>query len=132
MARGPEGEFWKRVRRGWKGHSVRIEASDGEVEEGTPDTVLSVGGHGGFVELKVWPDNVSPQQLAWHMDALDRGAYAMVLAELPDGTVWLGRADDWDRLTREQAGFRIIRVSSPGPMLLHDALNVIACALNRR
>lgn len=136
MARGPENALWKRVRGSWRGHAVRVEASDGEVEEGTPDCVLSIGGRGGWIELKVWPDGVSPQQLAWHAEALARGAYAMVLAELPGGDVWLGRADDWDRLTADTGGgkwkgIRIIRVRSPGPMVLHDALRVIESALIR-
>lgn len=123
MARGPEGAFWKRVRKAWKWHSVRIEASDGEVEVGTPDTVLSAGGRGGFIELKVWPDNVSGEQLAWHVDALDRGAYAMVLAELHDGKVWLGRAEEWDRLLGEREVVRIVGMD------LHRALAMIESAL---
>lgn len=122
MARGPEGDFWKKVRKAWPGHALRIEASDGEVPAGTPDTVLSVGFKGGYVELKVWPDDCSAQQIAWHADAMDRGAYAMVLGELPGGRVWLGPADLWTRFV--QLG------QVPNGKNLHSALRVIACALS--
>jgi len=121
MARGPEGDFWKRVRKAWPGHSVRIEASDGEVESGTPDVVLSVGFRGGFIELKVWPDDCSPQQIAWHQNAHDLGAYAMVLGELGDGKVWLGPAQEWNDYRHE--------LNVPEGVDLHAALDVIACAL---
>lgn len=138
MARGPEGDFWKKVRDGWwPEHAIRIEASLGEVDPGTPDTVLSAGGRGGYVELKVWPDNVSAVQLAWHLDACDRGAYAMVLSELSDGSVWLGRADAYDSLVRRIAQAEVVRpkgksyLSRRGPegIVLQAALKMIRCAL---
>ena len=133
MSRGPEAAFWKKVRRAWSGHSVRVEASDGEVDAGTPDTVLSVGYKGGFVELKVWPDNVSSIQLAWHQDAIERGAYCMVLSELPDGDVWLGNAEDYDALIRACSFSRNAKLiadkTKRGKRSLHDALKVIRCAL---
>lgn len=126
MARGPEGAFWRRVREAWPGHALRIEASWGEVEVGTPDTILSVGGRGGFIELKVWPDNVSGQQLTWHEEAIREGAYAMVLSELPSSRVWLGPADEYFAIVSRQLRQKRLR---PEGVLLHDALNVIRCAL---
>lgn len=140
MARGPEGEFWKRVRKAWwPSHAIRIEASLGEVEVGTPDTVLSCGGRGGYVELKVWPDNVSDVQLAWHIDALSRGAYAMVLSELPgpDGLVWLGRADDYHQSVIDIIVAEVIRPKGkavgrrrgPEGVVLQAALKMIRSAL---
>jgi hypothetical protein len=121
MARGPEGDFWKKVRRMWWGHAVRIEASDGDVPAGTPDTVLSIGYRGGFIELKVWPDEASPKQIAWHIDAMTGGAYAMVLAELPDGSVWLGSAEHWNQW--------VVKGLAPVGMDLHRALRMIESAL---
>ena len=134
MARGPEAAFWKKVRRAWRGHAIRIEASWGEVEVGTPDTILSVGGKGGYVELKVWPDNVSGEQLTWHIDAIERGAYAMVLSELPSGNVWLGPAEEYHPLVRGylgkiSLGWKAARISRPNGVSLQAALNVIDCAL---
>lgn len=124
MSRGPESRFWKKVRSAWPGHAVRIEASDGEVDPGTPDTVLSVAYRGGFVELKVWPDNVSSIQLAWHMDAIERGAYCMVLCELPSGKVWLGDAEEFERMMSIREVKR-----PPEGVSLQSALDVIRCAL---
>lgn len=121
MARGPEGTFWRRVRDAWPGHSARVEAGMGEADPGTPDTVLSVGGKGGWVELKVWPDNVSELQLAWHIDALERGAYARVLSQLPDGKVCLLIAEDYDRL--------VTRKRVPRGCHLQDAIDRIRCDL---
>lgn len=111
------------MRGAWPGHALRIEASDGEVDSGTPDTVLSYRYRGGFVELKVWPDNVSTVQLAWHRDAIARGAYAMVLCELPDGRVWLGDAEEYYAFPRQS--FR------PPGVVLQAALRVVRCALTR-
>lgn len=124
MSRGPEGDFWKEVRAAWPGHAIRIEASDGEVEPGTPDTILSIDHRGGFIELKVWPDDVSAVQLAWHADALDRGAYAMVLSKCKRG-VWLGRAEDYHAMVL----LGVVR--SRELVSLHKALNVVASALRR-
>lgn len=123
MSRGPEAAFWKRVRAAWCGHAVRIEASDSEVDPGTPDCVLSIGWRGGFIELKVWSDDVSPVQLAWHVDAISRGAYAMVLSELPDGSVWLGSAENYFELTEAK--------QVPEGTSLHSALGMVQSALLR-
>lgn len=150
MSRGPESAFWKKVREVWPGHAQRVEASHGEAQEGTPDTVLSVGGRGGWVELKVWPDNVSREQLVWHVDAIERGAYAMVLSELPKRgqydrsvKVWLGNAEEYhgivNQVTRNIEAERIRpsgksvvfprRRFVPEGVDLQAALNVIRCAL---
>lgn len=124
MARGPEGRFWKKVRGGWIGHSQRVEAGNGESEAGTPDAVLSVGGKGGWVELKVWPDNVSAKQLAWHVDAQDRGAYVVVLSQLPDGKAWVGCAQAYDDYVQ--------RKCVPRGCHLQAALDCIRCSLIRK
>ncbi len=123
--RGPEGDFWRKVRRAWPGHSVRIEASDGEVETGTPDCVLSLGFRGGFIELKVWPDVCSPVQLAWHREAISRGAYVMVLADMKDRSVWLGPGEDWNEFVGRDGAIQLgMHLSG-----LREALSVIAFAL---
>ena len=121
MARGPEGRFWRKVRAAWPGHAQRVEASHGDSEPGTPDVVLSIGFRGGWVELKVWPDNVSVKQLAWHTDATDRGAYCVVLSRISPREVWLGSAERYDSLVR--CGKR------PKGVHLQAALNGIRCAL---
>lgn len=121
MARGPEGAFWKRVRDAWPGHSVRIEASWGEVSVGTPDTILSIGYRGGFIELKVWPDNVSEQQLAWHREAHERGAYARVLSRIGKDKVWLGYAWEYDKLHRMKR--------RPKGVHLQAGLDMVRCEL---
>jgi hypothetical protein len=128
VSRGPEAAFWKRVRREWKGHAVRIEASDGVVDPGTPDTNLSINYRGGWVELKVWPDTLSPEQQAWHEDAIERGAYVMVLCEFSDGSVWIG---DYEEYTIRVHDHAARRTKPRDRISLQAALDMIACALNR-
>jgi len=123
MSRGPEAAFWKRVRSAWSGHAVRVEASDGEADVGTPDCVLSAGYRGGWIELKVWPDNVSREQLVWHIDAVERGAYAMVLSDVGGGRAWLGDAEEYYSL--------VLRGKRPRGVVLQRALDVVRCALIR-
>ena len=128
------------MRETWRGHAVRVEASDGEVPVGTPDCVLSYRGAGGWIELKVWPDNVSPEQKAWHVDAIERGAYAMVLSELPSGKVWLGPAEEYHGIVNlfEYRNFQrrqLFACSSgkvPEGISLQNALGVIESALSRK
>ena len=108
---------------------MRIEASDGEVDPGTPDTVLSIAYRGGFVELKVWPDNLSGVQKAWHEDAVQRGAYCMVLCELPSGRVWLGPAEDYTAFFAMHHSDDHRRKYPPEGVSLQSALDVIRCAL---
>lgn len=93
-----EAQFWKNVRRAWPGHAVRIEASRGDAEEGTPDCVLSIGGRGLWIELKVWPEKLRPAQLAWHLDGIARGAGAWVLCSFGKRGVWFGRAPQYELL----------------------------------
>lgn len=147
-ARGPEAAFWRRVRDAWAWHAVKIRAEDGEADTGTPDVVLSRGGRGGWVELKVWPDNVNPKQLAWHIDARQRGAYCVVLSEMPDGSVWLGSAEEYDRMVNNVVLARMIRPKGKSVLMhgrsqgktyasrwlaecvdLQTALHLIGCAL---
>lgn len=94
-----EVNFWSRIRKQWPGHWMRIEASNGGVDPGTPDSMLSYCGRGKLVELKVWPEPVSAVQLAWHIDATQRGADPEVWSLLPDGTVWCGGAEAYDAMT---------------------------------
>jgi len=124
----PEQGFWKRVRSEWKGHAARIEASIGGCDPGTPDSILSINGRGGYVETKVWPQELEPSQLPWHMDAMRRGAYAVVLCELPDGKVWLGTAEDYAEFFGANRG-RTFPYRRPDGVSLQSALNVVACAL---
>lgn len=95
-----EKDFWKKIRREWPGHAMRVEASEGGVDPGTPDTNLSINGHGGWVELKVWPEPVSPIQIAWHLDALEHGATVEVWSWLGnrEGLVWRGSAERYEHL----------------------------------
>jgi len=86
---GPEKRFWKRVRLEWRGHACRVEASLGGCDPGTPDTSLGWAGKNMWVELKVWPDPLSAEQIVWHTDCTQRGGGARVLCELPNGNVWL-------------------------------------------
>lgn len=126
MSRGPEQKFWTRVRDMWKGHAVRVEASIGGCDPGTPDSVLSVGGRGGWIETKVWPQPLEDTQLPWHMDAIQRGAYAMVLCEMPDRRVWIGSAEEYNAMIQcHLQGFRI----RPEGVVLQVALKMIECAL---
>jgi hypothetical protein len=135
MSRGLENRFWARVRDMWTidssgGHAVRIEASIGGCDPGTPDCVLSCGARGGWVELKVWPEALQPSQLPWHLDAIAHGAYAMVMCELPDRKVWIGSAEDYEMLLQEP--LRPDRPTTrrcPEGVDLHRALNMIRCAL---
>lgn len=101
MSRGPEGSFWKTVRRAWApAHSQRVEVGNGDADAGTPDVVLSYMFRGGWIELKVWPEPLRPMQLPWHQDAIQRGAYARVLCRLDKSTVWLGTAEMYARCVR--------------------------------
>lgn len=90
-----EADLWKKIRRVWPGHAMRIEASEGGCEPGTPDSILSVGGRGMFVELKVWPEELRPLQLPWHIDAVQRGAGAEVWCWVGEGRVWRGTAEEY-------------------------------------
>lgn len=87
--------MWKLIRSKWRGHGQRIEASRGEVEEGTPDSVLSVDGRGAYVELKVWPEPLRPLQLPWAIDARQRGAAVWLLCHLHKREFWLGTHDEY-------------------------------------
>lgn len=89
--------LWKRIRKRWRGHAVRVEASLGGVDPGTPDSNLSVDGKGGWVELKVWPTPLNEVQKAWHLDAEDRGAYCVVLCWTGNDKVWVGRGEIYTR-----------------------------------
>jgi hypothetical protein len=93
-----EKKFWEKIRDSWPGHAVRTEASEGGVEPGFPDCILSTNCRGVYIELKVWPEPLRPLQLPWHLDALDRGAYAEVWAWLPNGGVWCGLAEGYQQL----------------------------------
>lgn len=50
----------------------------------------------------------------------------MVLSELPDGSVWLGRADDYSDLVLGYLGASRVR---PSGVVLQAALKMIGCAL---
>lgn len=140
MARGPEGDFWKAVRKAWVArgwHAVRVEASCGGCDPGTPDTVFGCHGRNGWVELKVWPDPLSAIQQAWHEEALEGGSYAMVLCQLRGG-VWLGRWDEYMShfsvtwpLASKEPKVSVVKLP-PDPMHLHEALSMIESALSRR
>jgi len=120
----PEQRLWKKVREEWPGHACRVESNQGEAEPGTPDCVLSVGHRGGWIELKVWPRSLEPSQLPWHIDAINRGAYAMVLCQVERGSYWVGSAEDYDRLIASRV--------RPEGTSLQAVLNVVVCALTRR
>lgn len=97
-----EKKFWDRIRSVWPGHAVRVEASEGGVDPGFPDAILSVGGHGGYVELKVWPEPLRETQLPWHIDAIQRGATAEVWAYIEQSDeVWCGTAEQYQDLLFE-------------------------------
>lgn len=89
-----EKKLWGRIRAWWEGHAVRVEASAGGVDAGFPDGILSIGGRGAYVELKVWPEELRPMQLPWHLDCLDRGGGCEVWCWVGDG-IWCGRADEY-------------------------------------
>lgn len=125
MSRGPEAAFWREVRTHWPGHAVRVEAGAGEVSVGTPDCVLSIGMKGGWIELKVWPDNVSAEQLAWHIDADQRGAYARVLVKMPGSYVWLGMAQEYDAVVSGKSP----KILSRDMVHLQEALDRVRCDL---
>jgi hypothetical protein len=97
-----EKQLWKKVLERWPGHAIRVEASEGGVDPGTPDCNLSVNGHGGWVELKVWPEPVSPIQIAWHLEAEDLGASVRLWSQVSKGRdtclVWSGSAEDYAKL----------------------------------
>lgn len=89
--------MWRRLRAAWCGFGIRIEASDGGVEPGTPDTLLQPAGLGGvFVELKVWPTPLRTEQLAWHVDCLGRGGCAVVMCEVGRDSYWIGTGESYD------------------------------------
>jgi hypothetical protein len=98
-----EKQLWMKIRAAWPGHSMRIEASEGGVDPGTPDAHVSIGGRGMFIELKIWPEELRPLQLPWHIDAIQRGAGAEVWAQVPDGTIWAGTAEDYQCLLDNRA-----------------------------
>lgn len=100
-----EKKMWDRIRAIWPGHAVRVEASEGGVDPGFPDSILSVGGRGAFVELKVWPEELRETQLPWHIDAIQRGATAEVWAWIEqDDEVWCGTAEEYaDLLEKHEA-----------------------------
>lgn len=97
-----EKDLWKKIRSQWPGHAVRTEASEGGVEPGFPDSILSSNGRGFYVELKIWPEPLQPLQLPWHIDATDRGAGAEVWCWV-DGLVWCGPAETYDRYVKRLA-----------------------------
>lgn len=80
LSRGPESRFWSKLRktlpRGLRG--IRIEASWGEVDAGTPDVLVLRGVSGRFVELKVYPRKMNTNQLSW-AEEHDRVGCAPVL-----------------------------------------------------
>lgn len=94
--RGPESRLWRKVKKAWEGHAVRVEASNGEAPPGTPDCVLSIGGKGGWVELKVWPEPISRIQVAWQCDARLKGACALVFCQVKRDLYWVGYAEDYE------------------------------------
>lgn len=80
MSRGPESRFWAKLRKtiphGLR--AIRIEASWGEVDAGTPDVLIIRGVSGRFVELKVYPHKMNTNQLSW-AEEHDRVGCAPVL-----------------------------------------------------
>jgi hypothetical protein len=94
-----EARLWRKFMLEWPGHGVRIEASAGGCDPGTPDANISCAQHGMWLELKVWPTPVSPIQLAWHLDADQRGARALVLCWVTEDEYWVGSATRYDAMT---------------------------------
>lgn len=93
-----ESDVWRRVRGAWDGHAIRVEASMGGVDPGTPDCALAPRGRGSvWVELKVWPEPVSPVQVAWAVDCEQRGGLCFLLCE-NRGDYWIGRAEEYAEL----------------------------------
>ncbi len=119
--RGPESRFWSKVRKAWPGHAQRVEASHGDADAGTPDAVLSYGNRGGWIETKVWPEELRKMQLPWHIDAIQRGAYARVLCDLGKGEVWLGLAYDYQ--------WHLDQRKKPRGYSLQAAITMIRCGL---
>lgn len=117
-----EKRMWKAILKRWRGHAVRVEASEGGVDPGFPDGILSVGGRGGFIELKVWPEELRPTQLPWHLDAIQRGAYARVLCCVGHGAYWLGTAEEYQEL--------LDRGERPNGDSLQAGLAMVVCALS--
>lgn len=116
-----EAKVWKRILRRWKGHAVRVEASMGGVDPGTPDGLLTPRGWGGvWVELKVWPTEVSPIQYAWHVDCDQRGGLCCVLVQVGKDSFWVGKAEEYDGMTERPAGeslqavLDVIRLAATG------------------
>ncbi len=114
-----ESDVWGKVRASWDGPCWRVEASCGGVDPGTPDALLWVRGMGGrWVELKVWPTEVSAIQVAWHVDCLQRGGMAWVLCEVGRGRYWIGSAEAYAGL-----------VARPCGVSLQAALGVVVSSL---
>lgn len=90
--------------RGMGGHAARVDAALGGCDPGTPDSVLSIEGRGGWVEFKVWPRRLEPMQLPWHTEAVRSGAYAVVVCLVGPGRAWIGLAEDYARLTTRPKG----------------------------
>jgi hypothetical protein len=83
-----EGERWA---------GVRIEASMGEVDRGTPDSIVTVGRVTRFIELKEWGTELSVVQVAWcreRDDRLRRADPVLVLARR-GRKWWIGPWWEW-------------------------------------
>lgn len=105
-----ESAMWRAIRKKWWGHGVRVEASMGDAESGTPDTNLSVHGRGGWIELKVWPEELRVSQIVWHADALSRGATVVVLAQVSRGRYWIGPWHEYEKLDKRPQGMTLDQV----------------------
>lgn len=107
-----ESRVWKKVRKAWMGHGVRIEASMGDADSGTPDCMLSWRGRGGWVELKVWHEPLRVSQRVWHAEALRDGATCVVLCEVGSGRYWIGYWYEYEALSRRPIGLPLNGVLS--------------------
>ena len=100
-----ERRMWEKIRERWDGFCVRVEASRGGVDPGTPDCLLMVRGRGGvWVELKVWPTPLEAIQLAWAIDCAQRGGTALVMCQVGRREFWVGTAEEYDMFESKPAG----------------------------
>lgn len=113
-----EADVWKKIRAAWPGHCVRVEASIGGVDPGTPDSNLGIAGRGLWVELKVWPTPLSAEQIAWHADCAQRDGGAEVWCWVGRDSIWCGDAATYELMTRRCEGRK-----PPNGMPLQAALD---------
>lgn len=95
----PEQKLWADVRKvlGTKAHGVRVEASLGEAESGTPDLCLSYLSRTRWIELKVWPESLRVSQIAWAIQHEGRRCDpVLVLAKFDRDRLWLGHWRTYD------------------------------------